>query len=225
MTCSGDATRFAASLGIVGPVAVAKHLQKIGGRSVLQRSIDSLITNIGVSGITFTLNPLLAERYIQYLQEIQPEYSKVDFSYTVRSAVKQEGFCDGVRRSIREGVYKLDGQVFDIGNPIMVLTHGDAIFKISQIDRMRQKIAEYSSFLERGGNLMVVTGGMFSGTVYYLGQIDSLSDHYYGDGLNAGRYGLEFWNINTVQDLNEARKSFGVSAEEISPFTRRKESE
>jgi len=206
--CSGNGTRYAKSVG--GEIPYPKHLEMIGGESVLERSAKSLIDNLGVTDITFILNPALAEQYIGHLSEVQSHHSEVPFQY----AISNEFFEDSKRRTIqmaiREGVYTLNAEQIDFGDPILAICDGDLILNIQESEAMKKDLEGRMTELEADAELMIVTGGPWSGTLYWLGKLNSLTDLFnHEDGIHLrGEY--MGWNINTVTDLILAKRDLGI---------------
>lgn len=236
LLCSGNATRFAQSVEAESPYP--KHLEKIGDKTILELSIEGLISNLEVQAVTVTLNPILKDTYISHLIDIQHKHPEVSLNYILTlpneypDSHRIDGICDGLRRDINRGIYALDGSLISFQNPVYVFAHGDALIEITDKEELKRDINGLTSQLEEGRDVMITTGGPWSGTLYYLGKINSLSDYYeHKNGISAGLYGFRVWNINRIEDLIMAKRDFGygITENELDRITlvrpRRKESE
>lgn len=229
IACGGNATRFAQSVG--QPPPYPKHLEMIGDKSVLERAVNSILTNVGsVSGITFVLNPRLKDQYVAYLSKLQSEYPTIPFSYTAgEKADENEGLFSELRRTMRNELYDLEGQMLQFEDPTVAFGFGDAIVRIRDQTRMQDKLREYEERIRSGKTVTIVDMSRWSpGTLYIIGRLNYLPDTRYPNyEIEAVPYGLKTWNINTREDLIRAKIDLGYPLTEgelsLSPQGRSRE--
>lgn len=207
LLCSGNGSRFAKSVG--RPAPYPKHLEMLGERSVLSRAVDSLVQNTGVSGISFTLNPLLQNQYVTHLRMLQQDYPAIPFTFMRGGAGNLKVIPSEIRQGMKNA-YDLSGQKVAFGNPLVALSFGDSVVKLEEEDGIKQLIEEsYLHNIFRNGKNIYI-GQRIGGLKYILSHLQSMSTDIADILIRFGsEYGMRAWNINTKQDLLGAKYDLG----------------
>lgn len=205
IACSGQGSRFARSIGVKAPYP--KHLEKVGNQTILRRTVESMIRYIPVTGITVSLNPDLQGPYLSELERIATSHRNLKFSYLAE--YPQDDDYKELFTELGQGVLTLDGRKLNLGNPLVAFVHGDLILNGdgNEFHSLMQTILPRLSNDEKRS---ISTGGIFGGAVYCISKL-----HIFNDGklfpilTDIGKYGIHSWNINSIDDLIEAKNALG----------------
>jgi hypothetical protein len=206
LACSGNATRFAASVGAQAPYP--KHLEQVAGRSVLDRSVESMATFLPVSDVTVILNPQLEEAYIAHLRQLQGEYPHISLHYVLQEPHERSGLMGSIRDSMKDGIYTLDGEKKAFGDPVVAVGFGDAIVRGNYSSEVHRLVTAQMKNIEYGDRLVVGAGfGRVFGPmmIYNISRFSRLTDRFRADmGIDGLEHDIAVWNINRKEDIHEA---------------------
>jgi hypothetical protein len=201
--CAGNGTRFAESVGKPSPFP--KHLQMLGDKTVLHWALEGLINNIGVSSVTFTLNPALQEPYLDYLKHLQGSYPGVEFSFAPVVEIDGARLFTNVKATVNTGVYDLEGQPYKLGNPVVAIALGDSVISKGDSTAIQKDISAYLEDIKEGKSL-----GIFRnperGLLYWLNKVSDLGEDPPSIRKTAQDYNLKWWNCNTLAELQIAKR-------------------
>jgi len=207
IACAGNGSRFAQSVGKISPFP--KHLEMVGDKSVLNYAFEGLVHNIPVESVTFTLNPLLQERYIDHLHELQSEYPNIALSYAPAREIPGARLFTNIQETLRHGVIMLDGREADLGNPIAAIALGDSVITQGNRDALKQDIDELLPHIVEGKSFAIFRDPQLKGLMYWLSAVSELSDGDPHFSRNAHDYDLRWWNCNTREELLIAQRELG----------------
>lgn len=219
LACSGNGGRFAGSVG--GQSPYSKHLELVGDKTVLQRAVESMISCMLADGITIAVNPTLADLYMQEIQRLSVLYPEKQLSYVVSPVEGTKPGIESIRDNMQKGIYSPQGVRTQLHNPLVTYAHGD-LFLDGDLTQLRDDTKTMWQWVEkREGKYAVisdVTG--YGGSIYLLSRWHNLSAFGYSPYAALDRYGIRFFNINDVFELNQARTELGFAGKEDEPSIR-----
>lgn len=203
LAASGEASRYAASIKVDTPFA--KHLEDLGGRTILDRSVQSLIDTVPVNGITFTLNYELREKYLSFLRVLQEKYPNIPFSYTLGLS-RSDLLHLSIIRELKAVKSLKDNRYIKLGDPLVALGFGDTVVSASKDNELRRVISYGLPDLRTRNILVVETNFFWRTRIFNLGRLSRL---FVGepDVVDISKYNMACWNINTKRDLADAREN------------------
>ena len=206
IACSGNATRFAQSIGKNPPYP--KHLEMIGDKSVLNMVTESFIKYIPVSSITFTINSQLQDQYISHLKNIQEKLPNIKLSFVVTTPGENSNIYTDLKNAVKNDIFQLNGKKLKLPeDPIMAIGYGDAIIKIAKAKSIQKAIESYLPKLETGHNISIFNhANTPTQALHYITKPSSFSEKWPTKIIEAYKYGFECWNINTIGQLRQARE-------------------
>lgn len=108
LVCAGNATRFAEPMRVTTPFP--KQLLQVNGKTILERSLLTMLRFFDIHSITLATHPKLGETYLTYLYQLQMHYSNIEFSMltltTSREGVNAEKIA-GIM--LRNGIVTVNG--------------------------------------------------------------------------------------------------------------------
>ena len=204
--CGGNATRFAESVGKSYPYP--KHLEMLGDKSVLGYALDGLVANIPISSVTFILNPNLEGMYVDHLKILQESRRDLHLSYAPEIEEEYDSVFTKIKKSVCEGVYTLDGQRFELGNPVITIALGDLVITEGNTEALKRDVATYFPDISDGKSFAIFRNGL-QGLIYWVSRISEVGESRPDISRDAQEYFLKWWNCNAIEDLLIAKRDLG----------------
>lgn len=206
--CGGNGSRFAKSIGAKTPYP--KHLEKIGEKTILQLSVESVLSIAEVDMVTFLLNPVLRQPYIGELRKIRKENPNIKFFET--DGPRNEDYIS-IAGQLGKGIKDLNGKDyrFDITQDAIVC-HGDIFLKNQgNMKRLKDDIVDF--LVTNTSKKLLDICDDFADPLFLVGRPidwtnDGLSPHI--EKRSIDEYRLGYFNVNTVEILNEIRANRGT---------------
>jgi len=208
IACGGNSERYAQSVGEETPFP--KHLQEIGGKTLLTRSFEALIYNVPeIKSVTFALNRQLEKPYIEHMKEIQKAHPEIQLSFT--STVKIDGrhLFTNIKTAVYEGVYDLSHHKIYLGNPIVAIALGDSVVRNGDTGAIQTDLNKHHSSLAEGSSLGIFQSGKSEGLIYWFSRLNGLGEGDPDFREDGQKYGLSRWNCNTKGELTVAKRDLG----------------
>lgn len=207
IACGGNGSRFAESVG--ASVPYPKHLEKIGAKTILQLSVESVLSVADIDKVTVLLNPKLRKTYIEELRKIKTENPNIRFFET--DAPNKEDYMS-IAIQLGKGIRDLSGKPdkFDI-NEDVISCHGD-IFLKNQGNKNELKVGIMNFLKEKRSGELLDLCDDFADPLFLVGRpIDWTNDGSSRriEKRSIDRYGLGYFNVNTIGILNEIRAARG----------------
>lgn len=200
LACGGSGTRFARSRGARSPYP--KHLEQVAGKTVLERSVESMIAFTGTNSITITLNPLLAQQYIEEIKKIAERHKNIEFSYLISTETKTDGIpLSQLKNDLRNGATTLNNKrvKFNENDPL-IIGPGDTFLTGQDNGRLKKDIQDFVG--QRSNDVSGV--GPSEGFVYLIIKPSNLNDDIHPHLALLSDYGLGFVTINQQRDISNA---------------------
>lgn len=209
IACAGNGTRFAESVGKPNPYP--KHLESFGRKTVLQRALEGMVSNMAPDKVTFTLNPRLQDLYIQHIRGLQDVYPGIEMSFA--PAIEEEGVAlfGNIKRTLSPGIWGVDGQKREFSGRVLAIGLGDSVVTPSPDSSLKRDVHANLDLLEKE-SFAVFRDVNEGGLIYWVSGFEELGDSATPPKHRRGgkEYGLKWFNCNTIQELQRAERELGV---------------